>query len=86
MTPVQLRVLFVLSGEQFLNEKSVIMLPRNKKITYIQKIFFAKHLLVMFQRPEELFVMNAEMEYCVLQILGHMRTAFHTLSIKFFGL
>ena len=86
MTPVQLRVLFVLSGEQLLNEKSVIMLPRNKKITYIQKIFLAKYLLVMFQRPEELFVMNAEMEYCVLQILGHMCTAFHTLSIKFFGL
>ena len=86
MTPVQLRVLFVLSGEQLLNEKSVIMLPRNKKITYIQKIFLAKYLLVMFQRPEELFVMNAEMEYCVLQILGHKCTAFHTLSIKFFGL
>ena len=80
MTPVQLRVLFVFSGEQFLNEKSVIMLPGNK-ITYIQKIFLAKYLLVMFQRPEELFVMNAEMEYCVLQILGHMRTAFHTISI-----
>ena len=62
MTPVQLRVLFVFSGEQFLNEKSVIMLPGNK-ITYIQKIFLAKYLLVMFQRPEELFVMNAEMEY-----------------------